>query len=170
MKVLAQLKSIEGIASDVRQTRATIISINGAWGNSHLYECFFRLSGAPVALRVTDPIFIEDGETVRVVGIHNGNGVFDAVAYHNRTSGASGNYGHGTIEKFFALGIAVVGGIMAFLIVPFTNLFFRVDIHFGDPLSLMIAFTGLLLLIWGGIRFLQRRSEIRTIKILLNDE
>ena len=59
---------------------------------------------------------------------------------------------------------------MVFLIVPFTNLFFRVDIHFGDPLSLMIAFTGLLLLIWGGIRFLQRRSEIRTIKILLNDE
>jgi len=170
MELLAQLKSIEGIASDVRQTRATIISSDGVWGNLHLYECFFRLSGTPVALRVTDPIFIEDGETVRVVGIHNGNGVFDAVAYHNRTFGASGYYGQGTVEKFFALGVAVVGGIMVFLIVPFTNLFFRVDIHFGDPLSLGIAFTGLLLLIFGGKKFLQRRSEIRTIKILLNDE
>src|SRR5262245_58399559 len=164
MNAHAQLTSVEGKASDVRQIRATIISSDRAWGNSHLYECFFRLSGTPVALRVSDPIFIDDGETVRVVGIHNENRVFDAVAYHNRTSGVSGYYGQGTVEKFSALGMAVFGGIMVFLIVPFMSLFSHVNIRFGDPLSLVLAFTGLPLLILGGIKFLQRRREIRMVK------
>jgi hypothetical protein len=43
-----------------------------------------------VELRVSGPIFIDDGGTVRVVGRHNWNGVFEALAYHNQSSGASG--------------------------------------------------------------------------------
>jgi len=58
----AQLTSIEGIASDVRHARITLVSPDVPWGAS--YECLFRVSGRPVALRVDGPIFIEDGETI----------------------------------------------------------------------------------------------------------
>src|SRR5262249_32547168 len=72
---IEKFKAIEGIASDVRHARTAIISHGGfgaAWGNS--YECLFRLSGTPVELRLSGPIFIENGEAVRVVGRHNWNG------------------------------------------------------------------------------------------------
>src|SRR5215831_9087196 len=96
--MIEKFKAIEGVASDVRQARSAIISNSGfivAWGAS--YECLFRLSDTPVALRVSDPIFIENGDTVKVVGRHNWNGVFDAVAYHNRSSRTSGNSGETSV-------------------------------------------------------------------------
>src|SRR5262249_19584180 len=76
--MIEKYETIEGKASDVRQVRTSI------------YECLFHISGAPVALRVNSPIFIKDGETVRVVGRRNSNGVFDAVAYYSQSSGTSG--------------------------------------------------------------------------------
>src|SRR5262245_7409047 len=133
-------EAIEGTVSDVRLARATIISNGGPRVIS--YECLFRISGTPVALRVTDPVFIEDGESVRVVGRHNEKGVFDAVAYHNRASKVSGNYGAGTVEKLVALGIAITGGIMAFLAAPFTSLIFHGNLFFAHPLSLVFALVG----------------------------
>ena len=99
-----------------------------AWGNS--YECSFRLSGTPVALRVSGPIFIEDGETVRVVGRDNWNGVFDASAYYNRSSGASGNSDHALAQRLFDKLIATICGLGMMLAVvgPITSsLFMRVS-------------------------------------------
>jgi hypothetical protein len=166
---IENFKAIEGIASDVRQARTAIISNSGfivAWGNS--YECLCRLSGTPVALRVSGPIFIEAGETVRVVGRQNWNGVFEAVAYHNQSSGASGNSDQALAQRLFdkfttticvlGMTLLVVGGITSSLFIH----------GISDLLFVVCAFFGLLLVI--GLRmFVRHRSETRTIASLLND-
>src|SRR5262245_41079183 len=150
---IEKFKAIEGMASNVRQARA-------AWGNS--YECLFYLSDTPVALRVNRPVFIENGETVKVVGRRNWNGAFEALAYYTRSSGASGNsdqaLGKGEYDKLmaticlFGMTVAVVGLITG-------SLFIRT---LADLLFVVCAFFGLLLVI--GLRmFLRYRSEIRTI-------
>jgi hypothetical protein len=96
--MIEKFETIEGIASDVRQVRTSI------------YECLFRISGAPVALRVNSPIFIEDGERVRVVGQRNSNGVFDAVAYYSQSSGVSGRAKRTWSELEHAIANVVGGG------------------------------------------------------------
>src|SRR5262245_12071584 len=115
--MLAQLTSIEGIAADVRQSRTTVVSIGRSWNSSYtVYECLFRLSGTPVALHVDDPIFIEEGETVTVIGTYNQNGVFGASAYRNRSSGASGNSGFASDQQNAILlagtGVVCVGFVV----------------------------------------------------------
>ena len=158
MAQIEKLEAIGGKASDIRQTRTT-------WGNS--YECLFHLSGMPVALRVNSPIFIEDGESVKVVGKHNWNGVFDGLAYYNRSSGASGNSDQALAQTLhdklmaticvLGIALAVIGGITSSLFIH----------GITDLLLVVCVFFGLLLVI-GLMMFVRYRSEIRTIAKLLN--
>jgi len=169
---IEKFEAIEGIASDVRQARSAIISNSGfivAWGNS--YECLFRLSGTPIALRVSGPIFIEDGETVRVVGRHNWNGVFDALAYYNRSSGASGNSDGALAQRLFDKLIATICGlgIMVCLAAPFMSLFIRGGHLVTDLLFIVFALFGLPIVLVGWRMFVRYRSETRTIASLLNN-
>jgi hypothetical protein len=156
---IEKFEAIEGKASGVRQARAT-------WGNS--YECLLQVSGTPVALRVNSPVFIEDGETVKVVGRHNLNGVFDALAYYNRTSGASGNSEQALAQTLYDKLMYTICGVgMALAVVGLitSSLFIH---RVTDLLFVVFAFFGLLLAI--GLRmFVRYRSEIRTIASLLND-
>ena len=170
---IENFKAIEGIASDVRQARSAIISNSGfivAWGNS--YECSFRLSDTPVALRVSGPIFIEPGETVRVVGRQNWNGVFEAVAYYNRSSGASGNSDQALAQRLFDKWIATICGLGLMLAVvgPITSsLFIRGGHLVADLLFVVFALFGLPIVLVGWRMFVRYRSETRTIASLLND-
>jgi len=175
--MLAQVTSIEGKASDVRQARATIVSNGGFgedWGNprSAPYECLFRLSGKPVALRVSGPIFIEDGETVRVVGRHNSNGVFEALAYYNRSSGVSGTSDEASVRRLFAIGFAVICGlgVMMFSAAPLMSRFVRDDHVLADSILGVCAVFGLPLVLIGWVMFARYRSGVRTIERLLNGE
>lgn len=171
---LAQLTSIEGKASNVRQSHATV-----AWGNScrNSYECLFRLSDTPVALRVNSPIFIEDGETVRLVGSRNLDGVFDAVAYHNQSSGGSGMAAWTWPEQKQAIFAVVSGGLLVFFVVFFA-VFSRTQNMRVDTDTVLYAYIGiglpggmgLVLVLWGVRTFVRYRNEIRTIEKLLNDE
>jgi hypothetical protein len=178
--MLAQLTSIEGIASDVRQARTPTISNGGfgvTWGSSWdtSYECLFRISNAPVALRVSSPIFIEDGETVRVVGRRNSNGVFDAVAYYNRSSGASGRAERTWSQWRHAIFNVVAGGLFVLCVVFFV-VFSRSLNKRPDPDDVLfvnigiglVAGMGLALALYGLRMFVRYRSEIRTIERLLN--
>jgi hypothetical protein len=178
MKSLStQLTSIEGMASDVRQARATIVSNGGfgaAWDNSlnNSYECLFRLSDAPVALRVGSPIFIDEGQTVRVDGRHNGNGVFEALAYHNRSSGVSGIADGVLFQSFFDKWIFVLAGFC--VAVPFTLIFvsrFVRDDHWvANPIITACAFFVLPFMLVSWAMYERYRNEVRAIERLLNDK
>lgn len=166
MTQIEKFEAIEGKASDVRQSRTTIISSGGVC--DHTYECLFRLSDTPVALRVSSPIFIEDGETVKVVGMHNWYGVFDALAYHNFSTGASGNSDRALAQTLYDQLVAIICilGMTLAIVGLFTSSFF---IHkVADLLFVVCAFFGLLLAIGLAI-FLRYRSEVHTIARLLDD-
>jgi hypothetical protein len=173
---IEQFKAIEGTASDVRQTRrATIISNGGigrAWDKSWdaSYECLFRLSEAPVTLRVGCPIFIEDGETVRVVGSHNGNGVFDAVAYYNRSSGASGMPEWVWSRQDHYMIQAVEGALLVFFVVFFVVMTGALEALFVNIGVGLFGGIGLVLMLYSLRRFVRSRSEIRAIERLLKGE
>lgn len=167
---LAQITSIEGIASDVRQSRiTTVVSDGRALQSSSLYECLFRLSGKPVVLRVDGPIFIEDGETIIVIGMYNQDGVFGAAAYHNRSSGASGRSGYASDQQqailLAGLGVVFVGFVvfMALLMDP------RDYGGWSDRLfALCVVLTGLGIALWGMMMFRRYRSKARAIEERLN--
>ncbi len=156
------LKAIEGIASDVRQARATIISSGGFGADQGgSYECLFRLSGTPIALRVDSAIFIEAGETVRVVGAFNRNGVFEASAYCNRSSGVSGM---SKLAWRQTLALALVAIVLL-------GLFFFMELLVGDLGPLFRVVQVIIVLAFalvGWIIFVQW-SEIRIVEKLLND-
>jgi hypothetical protein len=96
---IKEFKAIEGTASDVPQVR--------------LYNRYllFRLSGVPVELQVSGPIIIDNGDTVRIVGRHNWNGVFEAMAYYNRSSGVCGNLDDLVAQKLLGVVIAIIGRV-----------------------------------------------------------
>jgi len=166
--MLAQLTRIEGIASDVRQSRITVLSSDAPWTNT--YECLFRISGKPVDLRVDGPIFIEDGETVTVIGVRNQNGVFEASAYYNRSSGVSGRSGLGW-SRWRGMMIAAVGVIYVFFFVVAhlaTSSGSSPDVVENLLFLLNVALGGLII-VWGLLMFMQRQIRNRTIERLLND-
>lgn len=163
---VGDLKAIEGIASDVRQAQIIRISSDNSaadWADS--YECLFRLSGTPVELRVSSAIFIENGETVRVVGRHNRDGVFEASAYYNRSSGVSGKSEWARYLQFIGIGMAIFGvGEIAYFRLLFGERFFRdVGVPFG-----VFVIIGLSLALAGLITFMRAQGKIREISKLLN--
>jgi hypothetical protein len=165
--ILAQLTIIKGEASDVRQSRTTIMSNGGAWGT--WYECLFRVSGKPVALWVNGPIFIEDGETVTVIGMYNQDGVFAASAYYNQSSGVSGRAESGS--QWEGIMLAGVGGIMLCGLV-----FLQLTVVSGHDRDLVINLLSLFLLVlaglviyWGVMGFVRFRMIRRAFERLFND-
>jgi hypothetical protein len=180
--MIEKFKAIEGTASDVRQAARSSINVNVGfgmtWGTSWdtSYECLFRISGAPVALRVSSPIFIEDGETVRVVGQRNSNGVFDAVAYYNQSSGASGSAKRTWSQWQHAIFCVMGGGLLA-LLVTLVAVFSGSLNKRPDPddvlfINIAMGFVGamgLALTLYGLTMFLRYRGEIRMIARMLND-
>ena len=159
MTRIKNFKLIEGTVSDFRQSRVTITL-------DCSYECFFLLSGTPVALRVSSPIFIKNGEAVRVVGRYSLDGVFYAVAYCNQSSRVSGNSDWASVQGRFAAGMTVALGLMVFYAV-FDRLFGREGLSLSDPLVISLVLFGLPLVIVGWIMFVRRRSELRAIGRLL---
>jgi hypothetical protein len=164
--MLAQLTSIEGMASDVRQARITVVSRDVPWRDS--YECLLRISDRPVVLRVDGPIFIKDAETIVVIGTYNRDGVFEASAYYNRSSGVSGRSGRG-LDKWRGIMLAGVGvGLASFYVLMR---------HLSGPDNdlvgpLLFSFNFILLgvvVVWGLVMFVQGRIRNRTIERLLND-
>lgn len=161
---IGSLKAVEGIASDVRQVHKTIIS--SAKLKETSYECLFRLSSVPVALRVNSPIFIGDGETVRVVGRYNRNGVFEALAYQNLSSGVSGHkLENVSSKKVIAIGGTIIGGIAILLGWGL--------LKSGDStervIGLVTGLVGLFLAYACWIDISRSRSEVHAIDSLLND-
>jgi len=167
---IEELKGIEGIASDVRQARiTTVVSDGRTLSSSSSYECLFRLSGKPVALRVDGPIFIEDGEPITVIGMNNQDGVFGAFAYRNRSSGASSKSGFASDQQQAIL-LVVLGGVfvgfvafMALIMNPRDYGLWSVQLF-----AFCTVLTGLGIMLWGVIRFMQYRNMARAIERLLN--
>jgi hypothetical protein len=153
---MGYLKAVKGTASDVRQARITIIS-NG-WRDD-TYECFFRLSGEPVALSVSGPIYIEEGETVIVIGAFNRNGIFEASAYHNLSAGVSGKSGQDGFNK-------LQGGLLAL----FGMLVLGMQFFLSDFIPVGVtAIVALAFVLCGLIVFVRSRSLDRTIDGLLEE-
>jgi hypothetical protein len=132
----------------------------------------FRLSGTPVYLQLDDPIFIENGETVRVVGRQNENGVFEALAYNNRSSGVSGNAGGALFRRLFVILIVVIG-VLVIATAPFAatlmSRFVRDDHMVADSVAAFCAIYGAPLALVGWLMNRRYRGEIRRIERLLND-
>jgi len=107
---------IEGTASDTRLTKTNQFSAYKYYqyylDSTVIYECLFRLSGKPVLLRLNDPIFIKDGETIRVIGEYNGDGVFEAVAYYNRSAGVTGKEKKYQLSITFAILITILYALL----------------------------------------------------------
>lgn len=155
---IKEFKAIQGTASDVPQVR--------------LYNRYllFRLSGAPVELRVSGPIIIDNGDAVRIVGRHNWNGVFEAMAYNNRSSGVCGNSDELLVQKLTGVGIAIIGGMLVFFAAPFMSLIVHEALLFTDPVFQMFALFGLLIALVGYVMFVRSRTKIRALERLMNDE
>jgi hypothetical protein len=122
----------------------------------------FRLSGEPVALRISSPIFVGDGETVIVIGAFNRNGIFEASAYHNLSTGVSGKSERHRAKTNEAV-VAVLSGIVLIGFALFAPNFLRVPVPVAFPLlGLAIALVGL-------IMFVRSWSMDRTINGLLEE-
>src|SRR5262245_35771428 len=148
---------IEGTASDTRLTKDIKFSAYQQYLDStDVYECLFRLSGKPVLLRLNDPIFIKDGETIRVIGEYNGDGVFEAVAYYNRSAGVTGKE-----EKYqdnILVGI-LVGIVITFLYVSVIFLLMVLFDVFSSTsedyfIRVLIMLIGLVPILGGWIYFI----------------
>jgi len=169
---IEEFKAIQGKASAIRQSR-TIVSLD-FWAWAYSYECLFDLSGRSVQLLVSSPIFIREGETVRVVGIHNCNGVFTAVAYRNHSSGVSGNSDCLFIPKLWAEGLAGFGGLL--IVAPFLIGLFIHYLNPGPfidhidfaPLFISFVVVGLLLVLFGSVLFVRFSSNVRALERLLD--
>jgi hypothetical protein len=152
---IEQFESIEGIASDVRQIR-----IQNSLYENQTYECLLRLSGQPVQIRVNSSIFIEDGESIRVIGAFDGDGVFIAIVYHNLTAGVFGkstspdDLKQATARaKFAGAFFILIGGILYL----FT--------HF--ILWLLPCILGLAFILVGWLFFVRAGKRIQAIEKLL---
>lgn len=69
---------------------AEILGTAHTLGNLSWHERSLLIDGRAVQLAVPEPIFIESGDIVRVVGVAASSGVLEALAYTNRSKGVSG--------------------------------------------------------------------------------
>jgi|SRR5215510_947640 len=157
---------IEGTASDTRLTKTNQFSAYLYYqyylGPTVIYECLFRLSGKPVLLRLNDPIFIKDGETIRVIGEYNGDGVFEAVAYYNRSAGVTGKEEKYRLSMPFVIAITFLFTISMFLLMALIA-------EFGEMSAqrafffVLIMLTGLGTILGFWIYFVKDRKKKRAM-------
>lgn len=129
------MQVINGKASKVRNT----VQINGGGGNSNqvttTHISLFQLDGRQVKLKSNEPPLIDEDDSVSVSG-NISNGVFNAYAYKNSDTGASGDSG---VLVMFIIGIAFpIAGIYALF--AFSNPFFGL---FPKVIGMMFVLIGM---------------------------
>jgi len=154
---------IEGTASDTRLTKTNqLATYQYNFYPTAIYECLFRLSGKPVLLRLNDPIFIKDGESIRVIGEYNGDGVFEAVAYCNRSAGVTGKKEIFQLTLYFAITITILYAIIMFLLIALTEVFGETPSQLNSEdyfFSVLIMLIGLGPLLGFWIYFVKDRKK-----------
>ncbi|MEH8208091.1 hypothetical protein [Aeromonas veronii] len=109
---------LKGVVSKLRNT----VEISGGGRDSGVtttHVTIFHLDGQPVQLKSREAVLVDENDNVAVAGKVN-NGIFNAYAYINNTTGVSGNIGMG-IHFFFGIVFPVAG---AFAINAFSDPFF----------------------------------------------
>ena len=111
---------LNGVVSKVRIS----VELSGGGQNSSVtttHVSIFHLDGKPIKMKSTEIVLIDDDDHVSVAG-ESRNGVFNAYAYRNDTTGAIGNSG-ATAALIIGF-IFPISGI--FFINQFSNPFFGV--------------------------------------------
>ena len=124
------MQILEGIATNSR--------CHVAFGNqgSSRYQAILQLNGKPIVISSSEPVMIEDGDCIAIVGVVK-KGIFKAVAYKNKTTHIEGNEGGWIIY----LGLGVVSIVM-----PASNLHkFLLDYSFFGVFPLIV--TGIFFLV-----------------------
>lgn len=75
-----------------REGSAEILGTAHTIGGPSWHERTMLIDGRAVHLTVPEPIFIETGDFVCVVGVAASSGVLEAIAYSNRSKGVSGRW------------------------------------------------------------------------------
>lgn len=109
-------ESIEGTA-EVLGTAHTI-------GGPNWHERTLLINRRAVHLTVAEPIFIESGDYICVVGVTATSGVLEAIAYSNRSKGVSGKVGvdWGEFGAALAALLVALGGIGMAVLQLFSSL------------------------------------------------
>ncbi|MCD8553339.1 hypothetical protein [Seleniivibrio sp.] len=95
------METIRGKAEKIRNT----VSVNSGGQNSTVttsHIALFQITGKQIKVISGEPIMIEEGDEVVLAG-NQKNGVFNAIAYKNTTTGAIGNQPY---LSYFIIGIA----------------------------------------------------------------
>ncbi|MGD9169819.1 MAG: hypothetical protein PVI97_07125 [Candidatus Thiodiazotropha sp.] len=112
------MEILKGIVSKLRNS----VEISGGGSDSIVtttHVTIFHLDGQPVKIKSREAVLVDESDNVAVAGKVN-EGVFNAYAYINNTTGVSGNIGMG-IHYFFGVVFPLAG---AFSISAFSDPFF----------------------------------------------
>lgn len=94
------MHTLKGIATNIRFSTSVSGNKEGV-STSHI--AVFELNSVPVELKLSDSIFISEGDQLHVAGCSK-RGMFRAIAYHNKTRGVMG--------KQSALFYMIFGGVL----------------------------------------------------------
>ncbi|EHE6926753.1 hypothetical protein [Vibrio cholerae] len=111
---------LKGVVSKLKST----IEISGGGRDSSVtttHVTIFHLDGQPVKIKSREAVIVDNSDTMTVAGKVR-NGVFNAYAYINNTTGVSGNIGL-AIHYFFGIVFPFAG---LFAINTFSDPFFGV--------------------------------------------
>lgn len=131
---------LTGVVSKLRNS----VEISGGGNNSSVtttYVTIFQINGKPVKIKSREAILLDENDHVEVAGKIR-DGVFNAYAYINDTTGVKGNIGIGT--HYFVGLISPIAG--AFVIYNFSDPFFGA---FPKIIGLFFIMVGLYMLYKG---------------------
>lgn len=151
------MENLSGIVSGVRNT----INVSGSGGSNGTvtttYISIFKINGQPVKIKTSQPMAIDDGDEVLVVGKINGN-TFNALACKNLTTGEEGSL-NGVL-------MAILGVI--FLIAGVCGIVFFSDPFFGDfPILIGLIFIGVSVYsLYSGSQIFNALKELRKLSLI----
>lgn len=96
----------KGVVSKLRNT-VELSSGSHNNGITTTYVAIFKIDKQPVQLKSSEAILIDENDNVAVAGKVN-NGIFNAYAYKNNTTGVSGNIGM-RLHLFFGVVFPLAG-------------------------------------------------------------
>ncbi len=141
---------IKGVVSKLRNS----VEISGGGNDSGVtttHVTVFQIKGQPVKVKSREAVLVDESDIVAVSGKIS-NGVFNAYAYINHTTGVTGNTGIG-IHYFFGLVFSLVG---AFVIYRYSGPYFGV--------LPMVSGTGLIMI---GLYTVYKGTQISNASKLL---
>lgn len=145
------MEVLKGVASNVRNT----VSISGGGKDSQItttHISLFQIDGRQIKASSSEPVTINDGDEVLVVG-RTGSGTFNALAYKNLTTSVEGNAGWALAMM---LGVVFpIAGI--YTIIKFSDPFFGV---FPKIIGGIFIAVGVYM-IYSGARVLQAINQLR---------